>query len=215
MEKIIHQIWLGPYEMLDRDKAFCEKVKQLNPDYEYVFWDNDNLPPLPDKLRNLKDEFVSHKDWVVIADMLRLHVVHEYGGIYLDCDYEMFNSFSNHKLDERDGFIHLNHWILDPTICSSFFGFTKGHPLLTHVHNNIGPRWMGPHFFGEFIKDYLGLDARVDFDDTIVHEKLKEMNIGSNTSLEELRKFALHHGSATWLKENQDKLKLDKNYKVI
>ena len=41
------------------------------------------------------------------------------------------------------------------------------------------------------------------------------MNIGSNTSLEELRKFALHHGSATWLKENQDKLKLDKNYKVI
>ena len=94
--------------MLDRDKAFCEKVKQLNPDYEYVFWDNDNLPPLPDKLRNLKDEFVSHKDWVVIADMLRLHVVHEYGGIYLDCDYEMFNSFSNHKFSSFSSFSSLS-----------------------------------------------------------------------------------------------------------
>jgi hypothetical protein len=215
MEKIIHQIWLGPYEMPDRDKTFCEKVKQMNPDYEYVFWNNDNLPPLPDKLRDLKDIFISNKDWVVIADMLRLHVVHEYGGIYLDCDYEMFESFSSRKLHERDGFLHLNYWDEDPTICSSFFGFSKGHLMLNHVYNNISNRWLGPHFFGEYIKDYLGLDCKFDFDDSIVYQKLKELNIESNVSLQELRAFALHHGSATWLKENQDRLTLDKNYKGI
>jgi mannosyltransferase OCH1-like enzyme len=215
MEKIIHQIWIGEYEMLERDRVFCNQLKEMNTDYEYVFWNNNNLPKLPEKLENLKNIFVSTKNWVMLADMLRLYVVYEYGGIYLDCDYEVFDSFSNRKLDENDGFIHLNHWSNDPTICSSFFGFTKGHPMLIYVYNQIANRWMGPHFFGEYIKDYLGLDIRVDFDDMIVHEKLKEMNIASNSSLQELREFALHHGSATWLDENKAKLKLDKNYKGI
>jgi mannosyltransferase OCH1-like enzyme len=215
MEKIIHQIWIGPYKMIESDKKFAEKVKLMNPEYKYIFWDNNNLPTLPDKLVELKKIFIEQKCWVCIADMMRLFVVYEYGGIYMDCDYEQFKPFSELNLDDKEGYIHLNHWNNDPTICTSFFGFKKGNDMMEYIYNQISNRWLGPHFFGEVVKKYIGLDCRVDFDDTIVHNKLKELNISSNETLQELREFALHHGSATWLKENQEKLQSDLNFNGI
>ena len=35
------------------------------------------------------------------------------------------------------------------------------------------------------------------------------------TELQELRDFAWHHGSATWLKEKQDLLEINTNYKGL
>jgi mannosyltransferase OCH1-like enzyme len=215
MEKIIHQIWIGPYHITERDRILSQKVKEMNPDYEYIFWDNDNLPELPEKLIELKKIFLEQKDWVRIADMIRLYIVYTHGGLYMDCDYEVFKPFSELKLDDKDGYVHLNHWDKDPTICHSFFGFKKNHPMLEYIYNNISNRWLGPRFFGEFLKNYIGLDCKVDFDDTIVHNKLNELNISSNASLQELREFAWHHGSATWLKENQDKLEINTNFKGL
>jgi mannosyltransferase OCH1-like enzyme len=215
MEKIIHQIWIGPYHITERDRILSQKVKEMNPDYKYIFWDNDNLPELPEKLVELKKIFLEQKDWVKIADMIRLYIVYTYGGIYMDCDYEVFKPFSELKLDDKDGYVHLNHWDNDPTICHSFFGFKKNHPMLEYIYNNISNRWLGPHFFGEYLKEYIGLDYTIDFDDRIVHNKLNELNISSNASLQELREFAWHHGSATWLKENQDKLEINTNFKGL
>lgn len=215
MEKIIHQIWIGPYKITERDKQFAHNVKMMNPDYEYIFWDNDNLPELPERLVELKNIFLEQKCWVCIADMMRLFVVYKYGGIYMDCDYEQFKPFSTLNLDDKEGYIHLNHWNTDPTICTSFFGFKKGNPMMEFIYNKISNRWLGPHFFGEVVKEYIGLDCRVDFDDTIVHNKLKALNISSNATLQELREFAFHRGSATWIKEVQEKLELDPNFKGI
>lgn len=215
MEKIIHQIWIGPYHITERDRILSQKVKEMNPDYEYIYWDNDNLPELPEKLIELKNRFLKDKDWVNIAHVMRLHIIYTYGGIHLDCDYELFKPLSELKLDDKDGYIHLNHWNNDPTICHSFFGFKKNHPMLEHIYNNISYTWLGPNFFSKYLKEYIGLDCTIDFDDTIVHNKLKELNISSNASLQELRDFAWHHGSATWLKEKKDLLEINTNYKGL
>ena len=44
MEKIIHQIWVGKFEMPDREKRFIEKLITMNPSYEHKLWVNDNIP---------------------------------------------------------------------------------------------------------------------------------------------------------------------------
>ena len=36
MEKIIHQIWIGPYHITERARILSQKVKEMNPDYKYV-----------------------------------------------------------------------------------------------------------------------------------------------------------------------------------
>jgi len=214
MEKIIHQIWIGPYKMLDRDRILTEKVKYMNPDFEYMFWDNNNLPILPDNLQKLKDEFLQQEKFDIrIADMIRLYIVYEYGGLYIDCDYDISKPLSHLELENRDGFIHLNHWMGDGTICHSMHGFKKHHPLMKYITDNISNRWLGPHFFGEFVKKYLDISP-YETNDMIVYDKLRELNILSNITLDELRiSWGINHlGSATWINEVRDKMELDENY---
>lgn len=216
MEKIIHQIWIGPYEMLERDKIFCNKVREMNPDYKYIFWDNNNFPKLPAELERLKNHYYNYSDWVNIAHILRYYIPYMYGGLHIDCDYEFFNSLSELELENKDGFIHLNWCDTDPTICSSFYGVQKNHPMAKFIYEklaNSNGEWLGPNWFGCVVKEYLGLDCRYVLDDKFVSEKLSVLNISHNKSLSELRKLAIHHGSATWLKEVQDKMILDSNYK--
>ena len=51
MEKIIHQIWVGEYEMPNKEKYFLERCKKINPDFIHILWTNENLPILPEKVQ--------------------------------------------------------------------------------------------------------------------------------------------------------------------
>ena len=214
MQKIIHQMWIGPYNMLDRDKVLCDKIKHMNPDFEYMFWNNDNLPKLPDKLNKLLIHFSNNDGFDIrIADMIRLYIIYEYGGLYIDCDYDIKNPLNNLNLPDRDGFIHLNHCLTDSTICHSIHGFNKHHHLSKYILDNISDCWLGPHFFGQWVKAYLNMSP-ADTNDNIVHSKLLDLNILSNNSIEQLRiEWGMHHlGSATWLGHNQKKLEKNNEF---
>lgn len=51
IEKNIHQIWVGEYDVPPRDKEFCEEIKEKHPNYNYFFWTNDNLPEIPERFK--------------------------------------------------------------------------------------------------------------------------------------------------------------------
>lgn len=214
MEKIIHQLWVGKYMIPHKDYMFTKGIKDNNPSFEYNFWNNYNLPTLPDKIEELKRLYTKHEKWVELADMLRYYFVYEYGGLYVDCDYESTASFDDLELEKYEGFIPLVFNKGDITICNSMFGFRKGHPLIEYVcdemYNDCNIRWLGPHFFGEKIKNYLGLSAHAE--DKAVKERLEAINIKVIDRNTERPKFGIHHYSYTWSEDNKQKLEIDPHF---
>ncbi len=83
--KIIHQIWIGeePPEYIVNG---MNTVKNMNPDFKYIKWDNENILDL-----NLSKKAIGWlNDPTVITSFLADHLRHvilmKYGGWYIDAD---------------------------------------------------------------------------------------------------------------------------------
>ena len=88
--KKIHYIWVGGNELPDEFKENIESWRKYNPDYEIIRWDESKL--------NVEDcEYVKQaykkKEWAFVSNYLRLKVIYENGGIYLDTDVEAVANF--------------------------------------------------------------------------------------------------------------------------
>ena len=84
--KIIHYIWVGGKPL----NAFAEKCikswKKYCPDYEIKRWDETNFDINENEY--CKQAYESKK-WAFVSDYIRLKVLYEYGGIYMDTDVEV------------------------------------------------------------------------------------------------------------------------------
>lgn len=99
--KIFHQMWLHK-EGLDLDlpekKTYqenIEKLKELNPDFEYVWWNNSAVETLfthPDlvKYKDFYDKLTPH---ICKCDFARYALLYIYGGIYFDLDFKYHSAF--------------------------------------------------------------------------------------------------------------------------
>ena len=98
--KIIHQIWVGNNPMPEHCLEFVEKIKEFNPEYEHKMWGNEVFDHYKDD-EYLKS-FIEHESSIPIAftcDRIRLLLLKEFGGIYLDVDCKPIKSF-NYILDK-------------------------------------------------------------------------------------------------------------------
>jgi mannosyltransferase OCH1-like enzyme len=87
--KIIHQIWVGG-PMPDSEMQLANKIKNLNPDWEYRLWNEDNLEFIDYELLS-KIKLIQNLG--VKSDIIRYLVLYNYGGIYLDCDFVPIKRF--------------------------------------------------------------------------------------------------------------------------
>ena len=92
--KIIHQIWVGGYEIPTRERYISNQLKENHSDYEYFLWTDNNLPEIPENLKEMYHIMYENKDYVFCADMLRWLVVYNYGGWYLDIDWEYISNLN-------------------------------------------------------------------------------------------------------------------------
>ena len=119
--KKIHYCWYGRGPLKPLYLRCIETWKQHLPDYEIILWNEDNTALDTPLLR----ECAEQRQWAFISDYMRLRVLHEHGGIYLDTDIEVVRSFDDllqHRLFlgyEEAG--RLN---------SSVVGAEPGHPYL-------------------------------------------------------------------------------------
>ena len=124
MEKIIHQIWVGKYDIPDREKYFIEQVKIINPSFDHMLWTDDNLPELPENIKTLYDNFEKVKDYAHMADVLRIFLVKEYGGLYIDVDFKPIKPFT--LFDDNDSELFVcYHGGNDFTMPNGVFGGKK------------------------------------------------------------------------------------------
>jgi len=85
--KKIHQIWIGPHPFPEKYKKWAETWKELNPDYEYKLWTDEDVA----KLR-LPRIYYELDNYGPKSDILRYYILNEYGGVYVDTDFECIKS---------------------------------------------------------------------------------------------------------------------------
>lgn len=90
--KIIHYCWFGGGEIPRAFKKYMETWKKHCPDYQIYLWNESNF----DLSSNvyLQKAMKSGK-MAFVADYVRLAVLYEYGGIYLDTDVELLRNFDS------------------------------------------------------------------------------------------------------------------------
>ena len=83
--KIIHHIWLGKKNVPPYFEKFKKSWQKCNPDYKFFFWDDEKCKNL--NLIN-RELFDSIENKGCKSDILRYEILYQYGGIYIDTDFE-------------------------------------------------------------------------------------------------------------------------------
>lgn len=90
--KKIHYCWFGRNPKSELALKCIESWKQKLPDYEMIEWNEDTF----DINENVFcKEAYEAKKWAFVTDYVRLKVLYEYGGIYMDTDVEVLDSLDD------------------------------------------------------------------------------------------------------------------------
>lgn len=84
--KIIHLFWFGRGEKSALIKECIASWKEYAPDYQIKEWNEDNFDV--NFCERAKQAYAAKK-WAFVADVARLKVIYEQGGIYLDTDVKL------------------------------------------------------------------------------------------------------------------------------
>lgn len=86
--KTIHFCWLSDEPYPDRVRECIASWQRHLPEYELVLWDLARSPSVP-----WVDEAYENRKFAFAADYIRFYALYHYGGIYLDSDVEVLQSF--------------------------------------------------------------------------------------------------------------------------
>ena len=132
--KTIHYCWFGRNPKPKLAKKCIKSWKKYCPGYEIIEWNEDNfdISSAPLYVRQAYEA----KKWAFVTDYVRLKVVYDHGGIYLDTDVELVKS-----LDPL-----LNH--------QAYFGFEGG----KNVNTGLGfGAQRGAPILLEMMQDYYAI----------------------------------------------------------
>lgn len=210
--KKIHYCWFGG-EMPKFLKNNVEQWKRLCPDYEIIEWNELNYDV--NKNRYAKQAY-DMKKWGYVSDYVRLDIIHEYGGIYLDTDIEML--CRPDELLYQEGFACFDSSLLVNT--GSGFGARAHENIIGELrdyYNNIEFAYLNGNYnrVSCMIHSYNVLKKYgIVIDDKI--QRIENINIypmifqGTCSFTRQMRitnkTFFLHYGTITWLdKKNKEK----------
>lgn len=125
--KTIHYCWFGRNPKPKLAEKCIKSWKKYCPDYALIEWNEDNydLNSAPLYVRQAYDA----QKWAYVSDYVRLQVVYEYGGIYMDTDVELIKPLDS-LLQYRAyfGFEDENY-----VATGLGFGAEKGHPVVKEM----------------------------------------------------------------------------------
>jgi len=126
--KIIHQVWIGP-KMPDLETKLTTDIRSnINPDWEYVMWGDDNIKQLKYLDFDLYNRLGKTKSGVAKqADLIRYAVLFEFGGVYIDTDFIIHTNFN--RFLSLDSFIGIAY-DKEPTIFNGLIGCIPGSKFL-------------------------------------------------------------------------------------
>ena len=115
---------------------------KLHPNFDIKLWNNNNVNKVQfNDIENI-NLFKSLTDPRALSDIIRLHVLHQYGGVYIDMDINPIRNieplmYKKKKEDNEDVFISAFAFLESPDIVNN--------AILGSTRSNI--------FFGRLIRD--------------------------------------------------------------
>lgn len=95
--KTIHYIWLGGNEKTELILRCIKSWSETNPDFEIIEWNEMNYDTT--KHPQIK-RALEAKNYAYASDIMRVDILNEYGGVYLDTDMELIKPLG--KIINRD-----------------------------------------------------------------------------------------------------------------
>lgn len=177
IENNIHQIWVGGNKIPTHIKSYMDKMKDRHVNFNYYLWTDENLPDLPENLMSI---YESYNEPAMKADLLRMYVVHKFGGFYLDADFDTIDGFRPDILptDRFDGVIVYNASYQLSALANSIFGFRKENSLLKFMIDNIlyKQQWIGPNWWSQTVSKYFNTNIET-LEVEQFRKKLNEINL--------------------------------------
>ena len=124
--KIIHQIWIGP--KIPPTK-FMDTWKEKNPEFTYIRWNEEEIKTRLLKLRCIK-KIQEIEEMCGKADILRLEILYQYGGIYIDADSICIEPIDDLLMNTKAFASYEHEEIRTGLISNGTIGFPPKHPLL-------------------------------------------------------------------------------------
>ncbi|MCW2119439.1 glycosyltransferase [Flavobacterium sp. 7A] len=88
--KVLHYCWFGKQKKTPLINSCIASWKKILPDYEIIEWNELNS----DLSHPFAAEAYKLKKWAFVSDFIRLKILYENGGIYLDTDMMMVKSLT-------------------------------------------------------------------------------------------------------------------------
>jgi len=125
--KILHHCWFGDAELPELAISCLASWRWAMPDYRVMLWRDIDLPDLPYVQTALKN-----RKFANVANYMRLCLLAEFGGVYMDTDVEAIRSFDSLLQDEM-----FLGWQQNGEINNAVIGAVPGHPLIQRGRDTL------------------------------------------------------------------------------
>lgn len=203
--KVIHCVWLGNEIIPMEVQKNINDWKQKLPNYSMNIWTEKNIPLT--KLRNenkFLNECYKRKLWAFVSDYIRLWILYNYGGIYLDTDVEIIKNFD--PLLTNRGFMgyEAGNEKLGEYIGSGVIGAEKGNKTIKRLLSFYdGMIWNEEEFINTIIFKKLYLQDPTIFSEIKIYPRYFFAPYSPYDNYDDVKKindktYAIHRYSANW-----------------
>ncbi len=130
--KIIHQIWLGDKNLIPQKLIDTWKMNG----WEHKLWTEEEVSKIVMKNKKLYDYFYDKKCYFGCSDVLRLEILSQYGGIYIDADTERLLPIDEIVDDGSDFFSVWSN--KEGRIANGVIGAVPHHPIIENYIKEMG-----------------------------------------------------------------------------
>ena len=123
--KTIHYCWFGKNDLPPLVKKCIKSWHKYLPDYEFKLWDEQSFDITSNKWCQ---EAYKQKKYAFVADYVRLKVLYEQGGIYLDTDIQLYKSLNPFLSNEA--FMGFER---DEILSMGVMGFKKNNKIIKEL----------------------------------------------------------------------------------
>lgn len=203
--KIIHQIHLGGHPLPERETKWRDTWSHYNPEWEMILWDEQRLQSF-DMINSAQFERCSNVSEQ--SDVLRFELVYQYGGLYIDTDFECLKPIDP-LFEGKDLVIFPGN---KKTLYGGFMAATKHNDDIKRLIDGLPEREQthGKHnsngkYGPVYVTDILGVDVGLPFPKNLVYPYNPDQADKLDLSHEGQKKkwpdsYASHHWGATWKK---------------
>lgn len=206
--KIIHQIHLGDNPLSDKEVEWQKTWKKYNPDWNFIFWNDEKI----DSLDLVNQKYIDDEThYSVKSDILRYEILYQYGGVYIDTDFECIRNIDEF-IDHKSFIVckQIDDKKLSANVCGAFLAASKFNKIIKKLNDGIADRSVthkksgppvkyGPKYLEEIVPTKMWEDSKYVYP-FMWYEKKKQP-----TEHDQLKRLypdavAVHHWSGSWMK---------------